>query len=89
MTFSFVVGLRLKVSCDACTGAHVVDHATSEPSMSRKSSFHQNIVLMFPTSWYKNIRAICFTFSVVPEIRAHDARYPQIVHAKDLIPIST
>ena len=48
----------------------VVDHVTPNPNMGRKSFFRQNIVLISPTSWYKNIRAICFTFSVVPDLRA-------------------
>ena len=70
---------RLKIYCDARTHSYiVVDHVsvTSEPNMGKKSFFHQNIVLMTLKSWfnYKNIRAICCTFSVVmPDLRARGA----------------
>ena len=90
--FSFEAWLRLKISCDAC----VVDHVTSEPNMARKSFVHQKIVLVSPTSWYTNIRAICFTFlwclMLGPVMRVFVlvwACYPQKVQAKDLISIST
>ena len=63
-----MAGLRLK---NFVTHARLVDHLTSEPNMGRKSFFHKK-VLMSPTSWYKNTRAICFTVSVVLDLRARD-----------------
>ena len=52
---------EVKISCDA--------RAHSQPSF-----FNENIVLISPTNWYINIRAICLTFSVVPDLRTCDAR---------------
>ena len=65
--------LRGLAEVNKCLVTHVfvciVDHVSN---MGRKSFFHHSIVLMSPTSWYTNIRAICLTLSMVPDLRACD-----------------
>ena len=43
----------------------VYTHLTSTTIVGKKNFFHQSVVPMPPTSWYTNIQATCFTFSII------------------------
>ena len=47
-----------------CTHEHL-DFKTSTTNMEKKKFLHQSVIPVATTSWYTNIQATCFTFSIV------------------------